>query len=140
MFISEARAETDTITVQDTDALPQAPEDIGTGWFNVLPLVLVLLVFYFLLLKPQEKRRKEHEKMLSGVKRGEEIVTSSGIVGTVRKINDSDNTLMLEIASGVEIKILKSAVADILSRRKEGAVEEKPQPDDKKKKLKSKKK
>lgn len=144
MLISEARAETDSITVQDTDEIPAAPESMESGWLNMVPMVLIFVVFYFFLIRPQEKRRKQQEKLTSSVKRGEDIVTSSGICGVVRKVNDSDNTLMLEVANGVEIKILKSAIADVISRRTEdGAASKDAKKDgkkDEKHKAKSKKK
>lgn len=138
MFINEALAEVDTIAVTDTDATPTAPEPIESVWSSITPMVLILVIFYFLLLRPQEKRRKEQEKFIAGVKKGEEVLTSSGLYGTVRKINDSDNTIMLEIASGVEVKVLKSSIADITSRKSSEktanqAKEEKPAKKNKKK-------
>lgn len=117
MFISEALAETDTITIKDTDITPEAPQAMESGWTSIIPMVLILAIFYFLLIRPQEKRRKEQEAFVAGVKNGEEVVTNAGLYGTVRKINDSDNTIMLEIASGVEVKILKNSIADITNRK-----------------------
>ena len=107
----------DTITVQDTEITPTAPAAIESGWTSLIPMVLIFVVFYFLLIRPQEKRRKAQENLVSGVKKGEEIVTSSGMFGIVTKINDSDNTVIVQIAQGVEIKILKSSILDIISRR-----------------------
>lgn len=121
MFINEALADTDTITVKDTDETMEAPKPIESGWTSMAPMVLILVIFYFLLIRPQEKRRKEQEKFIAGVKKGEEVLTSSGIYGVVRKINDSDNTVMLEIANSTEIKILKNSIADIISRRQADA-------------------
>lgn len=117
MFINEAIAETDTITIQDVDATPEAPQAIESGWTSLTPMVLILVIFYFLLIRPQEKRRKEQEEFIAGVKKGEEIVTNSGLYGTVRKINDSDNTIMLEIANDIEVKMMKNSIADITSRK-----------------------
>ena len=59
---------------------------------------------------------------MSGVKKGEEVLTNSGIIGIVSKINDSDNTVLLSIAKDVEIKILKTSISDILSRTKKEEV------------------
>jgi len=125
MIINQAYAEDsqiDTITLQDSDALPQAPESIGSSWISLVPMVLIFAVFYFLLIRPQEKRRRAQQEVVSGVKKGEEILTTSGIIGIVSKINDSDNTVLLSIAKDVEIKILKTSISDILSRTKKEEV------------------
>ncbi|MFK7973970.1 MAG: preprotein translocase subunit YajC [Rickettsiaceae bacterium] len=106
------------MTVQNVETAPVAPPETATNWTSIVPMVLIFVVFYFLLIRPQDKRRKQHASLVSSVKRGEEIVTNTGIFGTVTKINDSDNTLMIQIADDVEIKVLKTAVADIISRSK----------------------
>lgn len=115
---SQASTQTDTITLQDSDALPKAPESVGSNWTSLVPMVLIFAVFYFLLIRPQEKRRRAQQDVVSGVKKGEEVLTSSGIIGIVSKINDSDNTIVLSIAKDVEIKMLKTSISDILSRTK----------------------
>lgn len=118
MFINEAYAETDTITVQDSDNTPDAPPGIESGWTSLVPMILIFVVFYFLLIRPQEKKRRTQETLVSGVKKGEEVLTNSGMFGIVTKINDSDNTIMVKVADGVEVKILKNSIADIVSRSK----------------------
>lgn len=106
---------TDTITLQDTNA-PVAPPSAQTNWPSMIPMVLIFIVFYFLLIRPQDKRRRAQEALVSGVKKGEEVMTNSGLFGIVTSINDSDNTIMVRVAKDVEIKILKSAIANIVSR------------------------
>ena len=118
----QASAQVDTITLKDSDALPQAPESVGSNWTSLVPMVLIFAVFYFLLIRPQEKRRRAQQDVVSGVKKGEEVLTNSGIIGIVSKINDSDNTVLLSIAKDVEIKILKTSISDILSRTKKEEV------------------
>jgi preprotein translocase subunit YajC len=81
-------------------------------------MVLIFVVFYFLLIRPQEKKRRNQETLVSGVKKGEEVMTNSGLFGVVTKINDSDNTVMVQIAKDVEVKVLKNSIADIISRSK----------------------
>lgn len=115
MFIANAYAEEDTIQIEETASLPPAPEPVQAGWTSMVPMILIFVVFYFLLIRPQEKRRRAQLALVSGVKKGEEVVTSSGIYGTVSKVND-DNTVEIEIANDVNIKVLKSAIADITSR------------------------
>ncbi len=110
---------TDTITVQDASSAPAAPPPVESSLLtNLVPMVLIFVVFYFLLIRPQEKKRRNQETLVSGVKKGEEVMTSSGLFGVVSKINDSDNTVMVQIAKDVEVKVLKSSIADIVSRSK----------------------
>lgn len=125
MFIENAYAENDTITIQDTQTIPETPKAIASGWTSLIPMILIFAVFYFLLIRPQEKRRRNQEELVSSVKRGEYIVTNSGIFGKVISINDNDNTLYIEIAKGVEIKALKTSIADIVSRAKKDELKDK---------------
>ena len=130
MFIENAFAASDTITLQDTEAAPKAPPALmESGWTSMIPMILIFAVFYFLLIRPQEKRRRQQENLVSSVKNGEEVLTNSGMFGTVTKINDSDNTVYIQVAKDVEIKFLKNSIADIISRSKKDV------PDDPKKAL-----
>jgi preprotein translocase subunit YajC len=105
-------------TLAETNNMPQSPEQIqGGGWTSLIPMLLIFVVFYFLLIKPQEKKRKLQEQLISTVKPGEEIVTHSGIYGKVIKVNDNDGTAIISTGGNVEMKILKSAIADIPSRK-----------------------
>ncbi|MES2215077.1 MAG: preprotein translocase subunit YajC [Pseudomonadota bacterium] len=122
---------TDTAVVATTEApgasgaaLPQSPSSLSAGWTNLVPMLLIFAVFYFLLIRPQEKKRKAQEELVGGVKKGEEVLTTSGIYGTVTKINDSDHTIELTVANDLTIKMLKSAIADIVSRRQKGSKQE----------------
>lgn len=109
----------DTIEIQETEVVPvETTSSFQSGLTSLIPMVLIFAVFYFLLLRPQEKRRKEREKLVSEVKKGEEVLTNSGIYGIVTKVNDGDNNIEIEIAKDVRIKVLKSAIIDITSRSK----------------------
>lgn len=118
MFINNAFADTDTITLQNSESTPEAPPAIESGLTSLVPMVLIFVVFYFLLIRPQEKKRRAQETLVAGVKKGEEVLTNAGIYGVVTKINDSDNTITLRIANDVEIKMQKNSIADIVSRNK----------------------
>ncbi|WP_341790274.1 preprotein translocase subunit YajC [Rickettsia endosymbiont of Polydrusus tereticollis] len=109
----------DIIEIQETEVVPVEPSQPFSGLTSLIPMVLIFAVFYFLLLRPQEKRRRQREKLVGDVKKGEEVLTNSGIFGTVSKVNDTDNKIEVEIAKDVHIKILKSAIVDITSRPKE---------------------
>ncbi len=77
---------------------------------SFLPFVLILAVFYFLIIMPQRKRDQEHKKMLESLKRGDKIITNGGIYGKI--VDIKENKLIIEIAKGVEIEILKNAIGN----------------------------
>ncbi|MBL8834594.1 MAG: preprotein translocase subunit YajC [Alphaproteobacteria bacterium] len=88
------------------------------GGFDIIalaPLVLIFVVFYFLIIRPQQKKMKDHKAMIEALRRGDRIVTSGGIIGTVTKIID-DREMALEVADGVRVKVLRSMVAEVLAR------------------------
>ena len=75
-----------------------------------LPLIIIFGIFYFLILRPQQKKTKEHQKFVTELKRGEMVVTNSGIIGTIKNI--SDKFITLEVDQGVCIKMLKTQVLE----------------------------
>jgi len=108
---------TSTIQISEAEA---APEQIQSGGFtSLIPMILIFVVFYFLLIRPQEKKRKAQEQLVSTAKVGENIVTHSGIYGKITKIDENDNAVFVEVSKNVEMKIMKTAIADILSRKTE---------------------
>ncbi len=74
-----------------------------------LPFAFILVIFYFMIIRPQGKRMKEHEGFVTGLKRGDAVITNSGILGTVDGI--TDQIVNLEIAPNVKIKVLKKQIA-----------------------------
>ncbi|MDR2174904.1 MAG: preprotein translocase subunit YajC [Synergistaceae bacterium] len=87
----------------------------------LLPLAIFVLVFYFFIIRPQRKRQKQHDTLLSGISRGDQVITIGGFFGTVREVRD--DTFQIEIADGVKVRVLKSAVQT--KRVSQPAVEEK---------------
>ena len=81
---------------------------------SFIPLILIFLIFYFLLIRPQQKKQKEHKVLLDSIKRGDEILSSGGILGKVIKV-DNDK-LTVEIARGVNVSIIRSTVADVIKK------------------------
>ena len=77
-----------------------------------LPLILIFGVFYILLIRPQQKKVKLHREMLKNLRRGDKIITSGGIIGSINKVSEN-RELQLEISEGVEIKIAPGMVADL---------------------------
>lgn len=84
-----------------------------------LPLLFVILatfgIFYFILIRPQQKKQKELQKMIEALKKGDRVMTTGGIFGTVAGFKD--NVLVLKVAPEVQIEILKSAVASVISKK-----------------------
>ena len=76
---------------------------------SLLPIIFIFAIFYFLLIRPQQKKQKEHGKMVSELKKNDEVVTTGGIHGTV--INVKDTTLILKVDENVKIEIDKNAIA-----------------------------
>lgn len=79
---------------------------------SLLPFVLIIAVFYFLILRPQQRRQKEKQKLLESIKKGDRVVTSGGIHGTVEGLEDK--TVLMKIADNTKIKIERSAIATII--------------------------
>ena len=77
-----------------------------------LPLILIFGVFYILLIRPHQKTVRDHREMLNNLRRGDKIITSGGIIGTVTKVNENKE-LNVEIADSVEIKIAQGMVTDL---------------------------
>ncbi len=84
----------------------------GTGLINFLFLGGFVLIFYFLLIRPQNKRRKEHQSLVGGLAKGDEVVTSAGIVGQINKVED--DFVKVQVADNVELRIQKSAIGATL--------------------------
>jgi len=77
-----------------------------------LPLILIFGVFYLLLIRPQQKKVKQHREMINNLRRGDKIVTSGGIIGTISKVTESKE-ILLEISENLEIKIAPGMVTDL---------------------------
>lgn len=95
----------------------QAAEAAGGqagGLQTIIMMVLFAVVFYFLLIRPQSKRQKEHKTMLEAIQKGDEVVTSGGILGKVNKI--TDGFIVLNVAQGVEMKFQKHSVTASLPK------------------------
>ena len=79
----------------------------GSGFGQFIPLILIFVIFYFFLIRPQQKKVKEHKLMVENLKRGDKVVTSGGIVGTIERVVDNDKVEVL-IAENVKVEIIKA--------------------------------
>ena len=84
----------------------------SAGIGQLLPFLLIFVVFYFFLIRPQQKRAKQHKAMIEGIKRGDKIVTSGGITGVVSKAVDGQDTVEVEIAKDVKVNVMRTMIAD----------------------------
>jgi preprotein translocase subunit YajC len=85
-----------------------------SGFASLIPLILIFVIFYFLLLRPQMKRAKEHKKMVSSLAKGDEVVTTGGLLGKITKVDD--NFAAVEIADGVVVRMQKAAITSMLPK------------------------
>ena len=106
MFISSAFAQT----------APAAAGggDMQSSLMSMLPLVLMFVVLYFVMIRPQMKRQKEHRAMVEALAKGDEVATAGGLLGKVTRLGDA--YLVIEIASGVEVTLQRSAVVQVLPK------------------------
>lgn len=109
MFISPAFAQ---------DAAGAAGGAAAFGQF--LPLILIFVIMYFLLIRPQQKKAKEHKAMVDALRRGDMVLTQGGMIGKVTHVKE-DGELEVEIAAGVKVRLVKTAVLQVLSKTEPAA-------------------
>ena len=86
-----------------------------SGFAQFIPLILIFVIFYFFLIRPQQKKAKEHKLMVASLKRGDEVVTSGGIVGKVERIL-GDDKIDLSISEEVTIQVVQSTIQSLLHK------------------------
>ena len=82
----------------------------------VIPMVLIFGIMYFLLIRPQQKKMKEHQAMIESVRRGDSVITAGGLVGKVTKVKDDAGEIEIEIASGVNVRVVRSTLSAVKSK------------------------
>ena len=90
----------------------------GSGIGQFIPLILIFVIFYFFLIRPQQKKVKEHKQMVENLKRGDMVVTSGGIVGSIERVIDSDKVEVL-ISDNVKVEVVKSTGIQSLANNTE---------------------
>ena len=106
MFISSAIAQTAPAAA--------AGGDLQSSLMSMLPLVLMFVVLYFVMIRPQMKKAKDHKAMIDALAKGDEVATAGGILGKVTKLGDG--FVDLEVATGVEVQLQRSAVVQVLPK------------------------
>ena len=87
----------------------------GSGFAQFIPLILIFVIFYFFLIRPQQKRVKEHKLMTQNLKRGDEVISSGGIIGTVDRVLEDDR-IELNISDGVKVQVIKNTIQSHLKK------------------------
>ena len=101
----------------------------GTGMLDqntliqFLPLILIFVVFYFLLIRPQQRKAKDQKAMLDALRRGDRVVTGGGIIGTVARV-DNPEEVIVDIADGVRVRVLRGTISSVLAKPDPGAARE----------------
>ncbi len=88
----------------------------GFDLISLMPLVLIFVVFYFLLIRPQQKKMKSHREMIGSIKRGDKVLTAGGIIGSVVKVEDSEDVLLVEIAKDIRVRVARGTISDVLNK------------------------
>ena len=88
---------------------------MSSNFAQFIPLILIFVIFYFFLIRPQQKRVREHKDMVKNLKRGDEVITSGGIIGKVDRVYEDDK-LEIEISEGVKVNVIKNTVQSHLKK------------------------
>jgi preprotein translocase subunit YajC len=116
-----------TLTLSVAQAYADAPAPAAQAPVNpvspFIPLAIIFGIFYFLILRPQQKKAKDQAKFITEMKKGDMVVTSSGIVGTIKSV--ADRFVILDIDQGVSLKMLKSHIVESAASLKETATNKK---------------
>ena len=87
----------------------------GSGFAQFIPLILIFVIFYFFLIRPQQKKIKDHKIMVAALKRGDEVITSGGIVGRVERLL-GDDKIDLSISENVTVQVVQSTIQSVLNK------------------------
>ena len=86
-----------------------------SGIAQLIPLILIFIIFYFFLIRPQQKRVKDHKAMVESLKRGDEVITSGGIIGIVDRVMEDDR-IEVTIGENTKVQIIRSTITSLLKK------------------------
>jgi len=87
----------------------------GSGFAQFIPLILIFVIFYFFLIRPQQKKIKEHKAMVSALKRGDDVITSGGIVGKIERIIGNDRVEII-VSENVTVEVVQSTIQSVINK------------------------
>ena len=85
------------------------------GIAGFVPLILIFVIMYFLMIRPQQQQRKQHEAMISALRRGDQVITSGGFLGKITKVKDDDE-VEVELADNVKVRVVRATIAQVTSK------------------------
>ena len=88
----------------------------GSGFAQFIPLILIFVIFYFFLIRPQQKKVKDHKLMVTALKRGDNVITSGGIIGTIERVHEDDK-IDLSISDNTTVQVIKSTIQQHVSTK-----------------------
>ena len=99
-----------------TPAFAQAAGTGGAagGLISFVPIILIFVIMYFLMIRPQQKKVKEHKAMVDALRRGDQVVTSGGMIGKVKSV--ADDEVRVELAPNVDVRVLRHTIAEVRSK------------------------
>jgi preprotein translocase subunit YajC len=89
--------------------------EAGSAFAQFVPLILIFVIMYFLLIRPQQKKAKDHKAMVAALRRGDQIITSGGLIGKVIKVKD-DHEVEVELSEGVKVRVVRQTIAQVTSK------------------------
>ena len=102
-----------------TPAFAQAAGGAGGaagGLISFVPIILIFVIMYFLMIRPQQKKVKEHRAMVEALRRGDQVVTSGGLIGKVTKVDDQKGEVEVELAPNVKVRVVRSTISQVVSK------------------------
>ena len=103
-----------------TPAFAQAAGGASSAFSSFVPLISIFAIMYFLMIRPQQKKAKQHKAMIDSLRRGDQVVTSGGVLGKVSKVSD-DGIVEIEIAEGVKVRVMRATIAQVLNKTEPAA-------------------
>ncbi|MCQ0091996.1 preprotein translocase subunit YajC [Roseovarius sp. M141] len=92
----------------------------GSAFAQFIPLILIFAIMYFLLIRPQQRKLKTHRAMVENLRRGDQVITQGGLIGKVSKVKDDDE-IEVELAANIKVRVVKSTVAQVVSKTEPAA-------------------
>lgn len=88
----------------------------ASGIISFVPIILIFAIMYFLMIRPQQKKVKEHRSMIDALRRGDQVVTSGGLIGKVTKVDDQKGEVEVEIAPNVKVRVVRSTIGSVIGK------------------------
>lgn len=93
-----------------------APGSPASTLMSFVPILLIFVIMYFLMIRPQQKKLKDHKAMVTGLRRGDQVVTSGGLIGKVTRVDDQKSEIEVEIAPNVRVRVVRSTISQVVSK------------------------